>query len=267
MLCDFKIVSIVIQIEAFRCVDLFHQITAVSQLTHLINAGTNFNECSQLFILSVQLLVAICITINLKLCAGQLIIRVISIHFRKLHGTANQRILDFYLNHSAVFVNIHFISLFRQHITCRSFYFTDNPVAKRNFGKRKTAVLCGGGSQNCSIGCKFFGVRCKQANQRTTQGISAIILFHTLHFTVNQVVFNGSSVICLDLYKSRILSGIFKYHRVLGIGQHIVTIRGDLFQIIAAKRKVRLAGSHSVCIHGEDFQQTVCRDNRTVRGS
>ena len=54
--------------------------------------------------------------------------------------------------------DVYQVGVLRKHIAYRGLDFTDDPVAERNLGKRKTAVLCGGGSQNCSIGCKFFGV-------------------------------------------------------------------------------------------------------------
>ena len=59
MLGDLKIVGIRVQIEALRRFGFLDQIAAVGQFAHLINTCADLHEGSQLFILSVQLLIAV----------------------------------------------------------------------------------------------------------------------------------------------------------------------------------------------------------------
>ena len=59
MLGDLKIVSTLIQIEALRRFGFLDQIAAVGQFAHLINTCADLHEGSQLFVLSVQFLVAV----------------------------------------------------------------------------------------------------------------------------------------------------------------------------------------------------------------
>ena len=64
----------------------------------------------------------------------------------ELNRSANERVFNLDLDNSAVLIHRYREGFFGENKTCRGFDFTDDPVAERNLGKRKAAVLCGGGS-------------------------------------------------------------------------------------------------------------------------
>ena len=73
----------------------------------------------------------------------------------------------------------------RQHETGRSFDLPHDPVAVRHTGKRKTAVLGRGGSQNGVFGHELGAVRTEQPDQRTGKAAAVLVLFQPVDLTVS----------------------------------------------------------------------------------
>src|SRR5699024_4618280 len=117
-----------------------------------------------------------------------------------------------------------------------------DPVPVGDAGKIKAAILGGGGSHQGAFCGKFGFIGTEQAEQRTAQGVSVRVLFQSVDLAVNQVVVNGLALVGLDLHQRGVLTGILENDRVFLVGEDIVAVRGDFFQIVAAKGQVGHAG-------------------------
>ena len=87
-----------------------------------------------------------------------------------------------------------------------------------------------------------------------------------MNFSVEQLVFDGCAAVCLDFHQRRILPGIFKYDGAFFVGEDIVPVCGQLFEIVAAKRQIGLADGMTVFVHRHDLQQTVGGNDAAVSG-
>ena len=139
-------------------------------------------------------------------------------------------------------------------------------MAKRHTDKRKAAVLGRGGSQDGGFARKFGAVRTEQSGQRTGKTAAVLVLFQSVNFAVEQLVFDGCAAIGLDVHQRRVLPGIFKYDGVLFVGEDIVSVRGKFFEIVAAKRQIGFADGVTVFVHRHDLQQTVGGNDVAVSG-
>ena len=113
---------------------------------------------------------------------------------------------------------------------------------------------------------KLGAVRTEQPDQRTGKAAAVLVLFQSVNFAVEQLVFDGCAAVCLDVHQRRVLPGVLKYDGVLFVGEDIVSVRGQLFEIVAAKRQVGLADSMTVFVHRHDLQQAVGGNDAAVSG-
>ena len=82
VLGNLHIVGVFIQQIPLRRFGFLHEHAAVEDMGHLIDAGAGFLQLAQQLVALVQLLVAVGITVHLKLGPGQLVVRVMLAHLR-----------------------------------------------------------------------------------------------------------------------------------------------------------------------------------------
>ena len=233
---DLEIVGVVVQIEALRRFRFFDNIAAIEQIGHFINADADFGESADQCIVRIQLLVAVAVTVNGELRPRQLVVGIFTVGLGELHRATDAGVFDLYLDHRTVRIDGHGVGFLRQHKAGRSFDLPHDPVAIRYTDKRKTAVLGRGGSQDGVFRRKLGAVRTEQPNQRSGKAAAILVLFQSVNFAVEQLVFDGCAAIGLDVHQRRVLPGVLKHDGVLFVGEDIVSVRGKLFEIVAAKR-------------------------------
>lgn len=239
-------------------------------------------------ILAVKFLVAVHILVKLKYRAGKeahkgVVIFVLLLHGRRLagglglsdlHAATDQGIVHTDFNALAVHTDINMVFFRADGIKRRRGDLLYDPVAVRDILKGKAAVLTSSnGKQRVFLG-KFLGIRLKQAHDRAFQlhrlaAVRVLAIFHTVYTPAEQVIGNGLTLVYKNLYQRRLLTRVFKYHRVLGIGKDIGAVCGALLHIVAAKRQVR--GKRSVISarlirgNGNHFQKPACRNHAAIR--
>ena len=121
-------------------------------------------------------------------------------------------------------------------------------MAVRDILKRKAAILGSGDSKQRVFLGKFFGIRLKQAHDRTGQlhifaALRVFANLYTVHTPAQQVIGNSLALIDKNLHQRRVLAGILKDHRIFRIREDIGAVCGAFFHIVAAKRQVGGKGS------------------------
>jgi hypothetical protein len=199
VLDDFKIVGVIVQIETLRRFRFFDEIAAVEQVGHFINADAGFGQRADQFIVRIQFLVAVAVTVNSELRTRQLAVGIVPVGLGELHRATDTGIFDLYLDHRTVRIDGHRMGFLRQHETGRSFDLPHDPVAVRHTGKRKTAVLGRGGSQDGVFRRKLGAVRTEQPDQRTGKTAAVLVLFQSVDLAVEQLVFDECATVCLKI--------------------------------------------------------------------
>ena len=83
---DGKVVGILVQIKALRGLGFFCKIATVAETGQGVLAAAQFFHRAQQFVLGIQLLIAVTVTVDLEHGSLQLIFRVVLVHFREGHA-------------------------------------------------------------------------------------------------------------------------------------------------------------------------------------
>ena len=124
----------------------------------------------------IQFAVAVGIGINLKFRTCELVVGIVLIHLCQPNVSTDAVVDEFNLHNLVHLADSHGDFFLGEYKAFWAFDFTDNPCAIRYFLKRKTTVLCGYGSRNrCFLG-KFSRASLKDADFRTAQSVSVLIV-------------------------------------------------------------------------------------------
>ena len=85
-----------------------------------------------------------------------------------------------------------------------------------------------------------------------------------MNLAVDYLVLDGRTVVNNDLHHFTGGTLISEGEGVLLVRNDIVFIGGQFLQVVAAERKIGLTRSGTVIAHGNDLQQTICRDDGAV---
>ena len=108
---------------------------------HLVNAGAGFLQLAQQLVALVQLLVAVGITIYLKLGTSQLVVRVILIHFGKAQVAVNPLIGERDFHNLSIFLHSNGDHFIGEDEPFRAFQLFQHPIPVRHTRKREAAIL------------------------------------------------------------------------------------------------------------------------------
>ena len=118
---DLHIVGVFIQQEALRRFGFLYEHAAVEDMGHLINAGAGFLHLAQQFVALVQLLISIGIAVHLELGPGELVVRVVLIHFREPQVAVNALVGKGDFHYLPIFLHSDGDDLIRENEACRAF--------------------------------------------------------------------------------------------------------------------------------------------------
>ena len=141
MLHDLKVVGVFIQDKACRCFRLAREVAAIGEIALLIDTHAHLRQRSELFIVLIQLHVAVAVAVEFKHSPGQLVFGIVPIHLGKLHRAADQRVFQLQFDHSAVLIHVDLKGLVGEDVAGGRRNLMHDPVSIGDFGKRKAAVL------------------------------------------------------------------------------------------------------------------------------
>ena len=261
---DLHIVGFLVRNKALRCGFLPNQYAAVLQILHPVNAGRGLLHGAEQYIVLVQRLVPVNITVDLECRAAEFILGIVCVILCQCDAAADKFVRNLDLNDLSLLLDRCREQLFAQNEALGLLDLAHEPVAGRDLFEAESAILGGYGCQQCGI-LRESRFRCsKQTHDCTGEWLIVCINLQTRNGAVDQLILNGCALVGNQLDKLLVLPGVVKRHRILRIAKLVMAVGRDLLQVEVSKGEIRLARRFSVFIQGHHLDQTILRDAAAI---
>ena len=257
-----------VTLKKFRGFLLMQEVISVLQVLQLIDAALGLSHFTrQLVDVRVELPVVVHIGIHLEDGTGQRILREVGVYLGGFHSTPDDLVFHGDLNGLPIFGDLHREGFLAQHEGFRRCDLTNDPIANGYPVKFKVPDGIALGDHEGGFFCELGFVKAEQANHGAAQFDSILVHLPAGYLAILQRVFDGFSVIDLQLHGGDVLPCVLEHHRVFLIAQQVVLIRTDLLYIQRGPAgEVGFEGAVPVFIDAGGLDEAIGGDGTAIGG-